>query len=225
MINVNVEIAQKVERFLIHSLNEEKFIEIWNDYCDTGNELYFMRDFDSTMENIPPSQIIDYYENSKSDFDFADMYFRVDITERKMLSTNGLVTELLERSEIENFSDYITQNKKDYDILELRNIVNPYGFKYDIDNGYSYISKNGIKYDLLEGTSLEGKKTSDMIFIMRDFYECLDDEDSYNDYVNYVMGATFFKDSIEEYTGIIESLVDKYETKNARIVEKIKANL
>ena len=81
------------------------------------------------------------------------------------------------------------------------------------EQGYIFISKSGVEYELLEGLSMgtNNRFTSDIIFIM------LSDErysTELNPFVNFLHGATFIEDSIEEYNEIISGYVEEYEKQN-----------
>ena len=87
------------------------------------------------------------------------------------------------------------------------------------DDGYYFVSDSGIRYDLFEGVTMYGNRqyTSDAIFIMLG-------DDRYFDqipyhFVDYLMGATFFIDDMDEYDKDIASMVEKFEIKNDIYIE------
>ena len=80
-------------------------------------------------------------------------------------------------------------------------------------DGFCFISPSGIAYDLLEGVTMGASTqyTSDIIFIMlqNTFLHQVD-----TPFVNYVYGATFLNDDIEEFNKIIGEMVLEYERRN-----------
>lgn len=84
----------------------------------------------------------------------------------------------------------------------------------DEKNGYEFISDKGYKYDLLEGMCLQGKATSDIVFILLSFDEKLTEKVE-TEFVGYFYGATFIhtKEDRERMAKDIEWYVNKYEEK------------
>ena len=78
--------------------------------------------------------------------------------------------------------------------------------------GYIFISEKGLKYELLEGVSIGStpQYTSDIIFIMFSDLDLTVD----TPLVNFLYGATFINESIEEYNEIIEGMVEEFERRN-----------
>lgn len=79
--------------------------------------------------------------------------------------------------------------------------------------GYYFISPSGITYDLLEGVTMGANTqyTSDIIFIMlqNPFIYKVD-----TPLVNFVHGASFISEEIEEYNKTIGEMVLEYERRN-----------
>lgn len=80
------------------------------------------------------------------------------------------------------------------------------------NEGYIYISKRGLKYELLEGVSIGSptQYTSDIIFIMFSDLDIKVD----TPLVNFLYGATFINECIEEYDNMIGEMVEEFETRN-----------
>lgn len=78
--------------------------------------------------------------------------------------------------------------------------------------GYTYTSKAGFKYELLEGVSIGStpQYTSDIIFIMFSDLDIKVD----TPLVNFLYGATFINECIEEYNNMIGEMVGEYERRN-----------
>lgn len=82
------------------------------------------------------------------------------------------------------------------------------------NEGYYFISDSKIKYELLEGVSIGGEKlyTSDVIFIMLADENYLDKVDNY--FVDFLFGASFLGESLDECNEYINKSVTKYEKEN-----------
>lgn len=78
--------------------------------------------------------------------------------------------------------------------------------------GYIFISEKGLKYELLEGVSIGStpQYTSDIIFIMFSDLDIKVD----TPLVNFLYGATFINESIEEYNSMIGEMVQEFEMRN-----------
>lgn len=101
---------------------------------------------------------------------------------------------------------------------------------YDETEGYNFISDNGIRYDLLEGMSLNGKSTSDIVYIHLNYDEDLFEDviylhDEIDEFVGWFYGASmitepeYHDEYREEYMEYINQLVNAYEEKHPEIVE------
>ena len=77
--------------------------------------------------------------------------------------------------------------------------------------GYYFVSDSGIRYDLFEGVTMWGDKqyTSDAIFIMLGDFDYFEKVDQF--FVDYIMGANFFLEDLEQFDKDIAYMVDKYE--------------
>lgn len=80
--------------------------------------------------------------------------------------------------------------------------------------GYYFISESGIKYDLYEGLTMgaEQRYTSDAIMIMLADERYYDKVNNY--FVNYIMGASFLEEDIDEFDEDISNIVTIYEQEN-----------
>ena len=78
--------------------------------------------------------------------------------------------------------------------------------------GYTYVSKRGLKYELLEGVSIGSTPsyTSDIIFIILSNLGVTVD----TPLVNFLYGATFINESIEEFNSMIGEMVEEFERRN-----------
>ena len=78
--------------------------------------------------------------------------------------------------------------------------------------GYIFISEKGFKYELLEGVSIGSLQqyTSDIIFIMFSDLDIKVD----TPLVNFLYGATFIDECIEEYNSMIGEMVGEFERRN-----------
>lgn len=78
--------------------------------------------------------------------------------------------------------------------------------------GYIFISKKGLKYELLEGVSIGStpQYTSDIIFIIFSNLDIKVD----TPLVNFLYGATFINECLEEYNSMIGEMVEEFERRN-----------
>ena len=78
--------------------------------------------------------------------------------------------------------------------------------------GYIFISEKGLKYELLEGVSIGStpQYTSDIIFIMFSDLDIKVD----TPLVNFLYGATFINECLEEYNSMIGEMVREFERRN-----------
>ena len=129
--------AREVEEFLRECEDDGLLLDIWNDFCDESSRIYNIDcEFNDVMESdFTPSEMWEIFTNS-SNFSVNDTYFRVVDCCTEIQSSDDILN-LIDDEEIENLSDYIVQNKKDYGWNELKAILNPYGLKKD-NEGYFY---------------------------------------------------------------------------------------
>ena len=111
----------KVEKMLdiLKDLFDDDLVEIWNDYCDDYNDdlkIYPIGDLDDWFTGMTATEILEAC--SDGDVDTSDLYFRD--TPSQGVQTTCYPEDWID---LDAIVVYILEEHKDYDIDEIRDLL------------------------------------------------------------------------------------------------------